>query len=989
MHSPAVNSNPNSTFPHIFPPTTTSLQPAAPIYPATTPSASTSRAHPFGAPSNSSARLLPPPTLTLDRPSQPHSMSTTQPQALSSTLHSPQSSPPRRAFQHALQSSPPRRSFSLAASSNVSRRGDAPTRNGVGGHARAVSLTSHQLPGSSGAAPGPSRLPRLTTTSRPTPSPLSSVSNVGMQSNFNGSGSALNSASSGSGSALNSAVSGSGSRSTGSPNHSSNASPVQPNTSPLQFNNGNTPALIVNKRRRAHLFLHRKRSMSVEEVAVPKIHGEYMPRPSLGDVGQSRPSFGDVRRHRYGDGDESRPSSSASNRPPPAGLGSASGLRRPRMITERVASSSAMDRLGPSNSDRPPAMEWLGPRTVKAFAAAGLLDESDPRTRDNGGHFDKDRELAKERERQQHRDHDAPSRTTFSEAGSSVSASWGARMRNPHPPSHPRSMTPSSSVYPRSMTPSTSAHTRCMTPSTRTGTMSPSNTNVSPTFSFSAARTHSGSSAPTSVSYGSGYAAGNPPTREIRAQHPNTAPPSQASSHSHSTHSSSHTAAETAGQSRNRTLVSNQIEAQVSLLKEKHEVETGALLGALSDSQRTTKALREENFTLRGENYALKEEIGVLKGDNGMLRDEGKALKARVGALVEELEGMRRELEDLGGEVERLRLGEGARVRVEGWDRSQQKNNMAQSTSRYRSSSLSSRIQGSPSLRRPYLPRSRSQLHQMTLGDDNAGAWGGSKEEDVDVDDSRNHHFDGHKFDGDRRKRGQDSHQSNWEESANTWDNRRISWDEDRQGWGADDQDHNTENQSIQYTRRRASTTSSISIFPNLPTNMSMLMHEPASPMFGLRTGSNGDVKRNHEKQAQWSRSNSSGSGNESRSGSPAMDNTVGEFGRQLTPGCVHSSSKTTSAHVSTPASNSIYSSTAYDSTLTYTSMSANIPISSPDNSRSPANISPTTANFSMTEMTGSPGSLQLRPEHELHLGDMASLSLYAMSDGEEGDFEL
>jgi len=50
---------------------------------------------------------------------------------------------------------------------------------------------------------------------------------------------------------------------------------------------------------------------------------------------------------------------------------------------------------------------------------------------------------------------------------------------------------------------------------------------------------------------------------------------------------------------------------------------------------------------------------------------------------------------------------------------------------------------------------------------------------------------------------------------------------------------------------------------------------------------------------------------------------------------------------------------------------------------------SPSTTTFSMTEVPGSPHSLQLCPEHELHLGDMASLSLYAMSDGDgEGDDE-
>jgi hypothetical protein len=36
--------------------------------------------------------------------------------------------------------------------------------------------------------------------------------------------------------------------------------------------------------------------------------------------------------------------------------------------------------------------------------------------------------------------------------------------------------------------------------------------------------------------------------------------------------------------------------------------------------------------------------------------------------------------------------------------------------------------------------------------------------------------------------------------------------------------------------------------------------------------------------------------------------------------------------------------------------------------------VSPATANFSM--VTGSPGSLFLKPEHEIHLGDMVSLDL-------------
>ena len=53
--------------------------------------------------------------------------------------------------------------------------------------------------------------------------------------------------------------------------------------------------------------------------------------------------------------------------------------------------------------------------------------------------------------------------------------------------------------------------------------------------------------------------------------------------------------------------------------------------------------------------------------------------------------------------------------------------------------------------------------------------------------------------------------------------------------------------------------------------------------------------------------------------------------------------------------------------------------------SMSNGNVSPTTANFSMTEMTGSPGSLCLRPEHEMHLGDMVTLDLgYGTGDGDD-----
>ncbi|KAI0351114.1 hypothetical protein OH77DRAFT_969571 [Trametes cingulata] len=55
--------------------------------------------------------------------------------------------------------------------------------------------------------------------------------------------------------------------------------------------------------------------------------------------------------------------------------------------------------------------------------------------------------------------------------------------------------------------------------------------------------------------------------------------------------------------------------------------------------------------------------------------------------------------------------------------------------------------------------------------------------------------------------------------------------------------------------------------------------------------------------------------------------------------------------------------------------------------SSSAGNISPTTANYSI--LTGSPGSLNLRPEHERHLGDMPSLDLAeGLEDYDDGDRE-
>lgn len=143
--------------------------------------------------------------------------------------------------------------------------------------------------------------------------------------------------------------------------------------------------------------------------------------------------------------------------------------------------------------------------------------------------------------------------------------------------------------------------------------------------------------------------------------------------------------------------------------------------------------------------------------------------------------------------------------------------------------------------------------------------------------------------------------------------------------------------------QRRASTSSSL--FPAPPPEMSMLMLEDV----GLSNAV---------------------------SGSPLSPGSSSPVVKQL--GHKHSYS-----HSMIPRSHPLYApqSSYASQSVSFTSFASTGTVAA----------SPSTATFSMTEAPGSPHSLQLRPEHELHLGDMTSLSLYAMSDGEadEGDEEV
>ena len=69
--------------------------------------------------------------------------------------------------------------------------------------------------------------------------------------------------------------------------------------------------------------------------------------------------------------------------------------------------------------------------------------------------------------------------------------------------------------------------------------------------------------------------------------------------------------------------------AVYQVLREKHQMETEALLSALSDSQNLTKLLREENVRVREENGQLRERLGVLEETIGVMHRERERERER------------------------------------------------------------------------------------------------------------------------------------------------------------------------------------------------------------------------------------------------------------------------------------------------------------------------------------------------------------------------
>ncbi|KAF9039891.1 hypothetical protein BJ165DRAFT_1407053 [Panaeolus papilionaceus] len=532
-------------------------------------------------------------------------------------------------------------------------------------------------------------------------------------------------------------------------------------------------------------------------------------------------------------------------------------------------SSSATDVNDLSPSGPSPKMEWLGPRTAKAFKAAGLLD------------FEKDRERERERE-----GFDTPTESRYysrdrsgsvngvlapSPLGSGANVSAGGLSRF-------ASMRSASEYNPSTnRAQSRMAFSEVGGPSGRreSGTFSgyagssygPPGLMESPTFTASSGSRggdrdtpRSGTStAPTSVSEHFGYFSRSTGERDFRERE----------------------------RERERE--------ELREMKEKHTTEMGALLNALSDSQRTVRLLRDENSELRERMERLE---AIVRENNG--------LRQACGEMELETKSLRRECADLRSQVV-----------------------MAKTMSRTSLSAgalpVSRTSSGSSGLRTP-IPRAGNSSPL-------ARTFVPRVDAEQDGDDRPEHNADStiiiHNDIDDNQPLPQYLERRDQEYDTTN----------DAQPFSLDDLEPSSS--STPSAKRRLSNTSSI--FPIPPANMTMLLHDDTHANFGSSANSN----------------------------QSSADHSVFYPPHSSFPPSSHNQSWNKSATTPTQARAIVF-----PRSQTQTNGLGDESLGSILNKSvsSAVSISPTTANFSMA--TGSPGSLYLRPEHEVLLGDMESLDL-------------
>ena len=207
--------------------------------------------------------------------------------------------------------------------------------------------------------------------------------------------------------------------------------------------------------------------------------------------------------------------------------------------------------LSATTDPRRNAPDWMGPRTVRAFAAAGLLDGENDHAKQQIAPPIPSRVESRMRLTNNSRpsfDRDYRSLQTDGTVTGSYAPSRAGFSERSQPPSIGRRRASS-----RTMTPAEIASTRVESP-------------VTSITSSSNARTIFSSSTATSLSCSS-------PHQQYQVAH---------------------------------------LESEISSLKDKHSTEMAAILSALADSQQSSKALRDENAQLRGRIRDLEEQLADL-----------------------------------------------------------------------------------------------------------------------------------------------------------------------------------------------------------------------------------------------------------------------------------------------------------------------------------------------------------------------------------------
>ena len=550
-------------------------------------------------------------------------------------------------------------------------------------------------------------------------------------------------------------------------------------------------------------FRSRKRSMSVQE-----------PHQSVRSLLGKRQDGGGVLQHHRLNG-ASRSNSSLGGR-----LSTRGG--RERQVSEDG-----------DESRRPPQHDWLGPRSVKALRAAGLLND------------DRDRDMDS-------REQDKYALTTVTRSSRERSGSVATSVVSGGSGSGKASLSGLGRFMPSAAARSSSA-----------SEYSPQNGRTQSRMAFSDV----GGSGP-------GRRESGTFSHQYLMHSPTLTISTASGSRDRDTPRSAASTAPTSVSSTSLVYRERERERdEIRDLKEKHATETGALLGALSDSQRTTRMLREENIDLR----ERLERMGDSEGENEELRRE--------------VRGLRRELNELKIQLLTASGGRGSR---NGWLGAGRRSGVTTPVSEERETWLPPRSSMSDTEDTEVFPPKAKDVFRPL------SAW--SRQEAPPLSPSPPSLF------------------SAPDTPASPETPRRH--------------------------RRCPSDTSSI--FPVLPSNMSMLMHED--------NGLLGDQGSSHDGSStafdSACREDSSGS-TVIIANKNGTDSDAGSSSSKPVPfrkGAVHNNGISNS----TPVANRGGARTS----VTPTSVS----------------VSPTTANFSI--MTGSPGSLFLRPEHEVHLGDMETFSL-------------